>query len=496
MTQAYPPTLAAAEAAFLAAYPSYAATAVLDDLRTREYARLDAAGQVYLDYTGGGLYAESQLRRHLDLLSRGVFGNPHSHNPTSQAMTCLVDDARAYVLEYFNAPPGEYVAIFTPNASGALKLVGEAYPFGPGDHYLLTFDNHNSVNGIREYARAKGAAFTYLPVVQPELRVDPAALHAHLDLAQPDRHNLFAFPAQSNFTGVQHPLELIARARAKGWDVLVDAAAFAPTNRLDLARWLPDFVPLSFYKMFGYPTGMGCLLARRAALEKLARPWYAGGTITISSVQGDGHYLAPGEAGFEDGTINYLNIPAVEIGLRHLAEIGIEVIHERVMCLAGWLIESLTGLRHSTGQPLIRLHGPTGPEMRGATVTASFFDRAGQQIDDRRIEELAGHRHISLRTGCFCNPGAGEVAHGLTPEIMCEFFRGPAPLSFQELRAQMYARFGKDVSAVRLSVGLASNFADVDAFIRFAMRFLDRTAAEIGAVEVTEPGCSVDRDAA
>lgn len=496
MTHAYDATLAAAQAAFLTAYPSYAATAALDDLRAREYARLDAAGQIYLDYTGGGLYAESQLRQHLDLLRRGVFGNPHSHNPTSQAMTCLVDDARAYVLEYFNAPPGEYVAIFTPNASGALKLVGEAYPFGPGDHYLLTFDNHNSVNGIREFARRKGAAFTYLPVVQPELRIDPATLDAYLDLAQPGRHNLFAFPAQSNFTGVQHPLALIAQARAKGWDVLVDAAAFAPTNRLDLACWLPDFVPLSFYKMFGYPTGIGCLLARKAALEKLVRPWYAGGTITISSVQGDGHYLVPGEAGFEDGTVNYLNIPAVEIGLRHLVAVGGEVIHERVMCLTGWLIDSLTALRHRTGQPLVRVHGPANLNARGGTVTVSFYDRDGQQLDDRRIEELAGQRRISLRTGCFCNPGAGEVAHGLTPEIMREFFCGPAPLSFQELRAEMRARFGRDVSAVRVSVGIASNFADVDAFIRFAAHFLDRSVAEIGAVEMTEAVCSVDRDAA
>ena len=45
----------------------------------------------------------------------------------------------------------------------------------PG-HYLLTFDNHNSVNGIREYARHKGAAFPYVPVVTPELRLDEAAL--------------------------------------------------------------------------------------------------------------------------------------------------------------------------------------------------------------------------------------------------------------------------------------------------------------------------------
>jgi molybdenum cofactor sulfurtransferase len=496
----------AAYARFLCAYPTYSNTGALDDLRVREYARLDATGQIYLDYTGGGLYAERQLRDHLDLLSHTVLGNPHSHNPTSQAMTCLVDQARAYVLEFFNAPPGEYVAIFTPNASGALKLLGEAYPFGPGDRYLLTFDNHNSVNGIREFVRRKGAQFTYLPVVQPELRIDPKTLGEYLELAAPGRNNLFAFPAQSNFSGVQHPLEMISSARDRGWDVLVDAAAFAPTNRLDLARWLPDFVPLSFYKMFGYPTGMGCLLARKAALEKLVRPWYAGGTITISSVQGDGHYLVPGEAGFEDGTVNYLNIPAVEIGLRHLASVGLDVIHERVMCLTGWLIESLRVLHHATGQPLVKLHGPANLSMRGGTVTVTFFDRDGRAIDDVRVEQLANRERISLRTGCFCNPGAGEVAHGLTPEIMRSFFandaggakrsHGGEPISFQELRRELNARFGRGVSAVRVSVGLPSNFDDVDAFIRFAAGFLDRTTAEIGSVEAEGPLCSTNRDAA
>jgi len=492
----YPPSVDEARAAFLRAYPTFATTHALDDLRAREYVRLDATGQVYLDYTGGGLYAERQLREHLELLSHNVFGNPHSHNPTSQAMTCLVDAARAYVLEFFNAPAGEYVAIFTSNASAALKLVGEAYPFGPSDHYLLTFDNHNSVNGIREFARRKGAQFTYLPVVQPELRVDPATVDEYLGLAAPGRHNLFAFPAQSNFSGVQHPLELIGRARAAGWDVLVDAAAFAPTNRLDLARWLPDFVPLSFYKMFGYPTGMGCLLARRSALEKLSRPWYAGGTITISSVQGDGHYLVPGEAGFEDGTVNYLNIPAVEIGLRHLAAVGLDAIHARVMSLTGWLIEALAAMRHATGRPLVKLHGPANTERRGGTVTVTFLDRDGRAIDDQRVEQLANYAGISLRTGCFCNPGAGEVAHGLTPQIMRSFFQRRHAPSFQELRREMHAHFGRDVSAVRVSVGLASNFADVDAFLRFAAGFLDRTVAEIGDVEAGGPICSTGRDAA
>jgi selenocysteine lyase/cysteine desulfurase len=481
---------------FRQAYPAYERTAALDPLRAAEYARLDAAGQVYLDYTGGGLHAAGQLAAHHALLESHVFGNPHSNNPTSQAMTCLIDDARRYVLEYFNAPPGEYVVIFTPNASGALKLVGEAYPFARGGHYLLTFDNHNSVNGIREFARRSGAGFTYVPVVAPELRIDMAALEKGLALGERGVPKLFAYPAQSNFSGAQHPLELIELAHTQGWDVLVDAAAFAPCNRLDLARWRPDFVPLSFYKMFGYPTGIGALLARKAALEKLKRPWYAGGTITISSVQGDGHYLVPGEAGFEDGTVNYLNIPAVEIGLRHLASIGVDVIHERVMALTGWLIDSLSAMRHHSGRPLVRIHGPRDLTARGGTVTMTFYDSDGRALDDRRIEELANHRSISIRTGCFCNPGAGEVAHGLTPEIMRSFFASTTALSFQELRRAMQGRFGRDVSAVRVSVGIASNFADIDAFIRFAMRLLDHTAEEVGQVEVTDPQCSTGRDAA
>ena len=68
-------------------------------------------------------------------------------------MTRLVEQARDYVLQYFNASADEYMVIFTLNATGALKLAGESYPFGAGDTYLLTSDNHNSVNGIRPCPR-------------------------------------------------------------------------------------------------------------------------------------------------------------------------------------------------------------------------------------------------------------------------------------------------------------------------------------------------------
>src|SRR5579872_3702208 len=142
---------------FLARFPAYAATDLLDELRASEYRRLDESGQVYLDYTGGSLFAESQLQKHFDLLRSAVFGNPHSASPASIRMTDHVERTRRQILSYFNARPEDYILIFTQNASAALKLVGESFPFAPGGRYLLTFDNHNSVNGIREFARTKGA---------------------------------------------------------------------------------------------------------------------------------------------------------------------------------------------------------------------------------------------------------------------------------------------------------------------------------------------------
>jgi len=469
--QVRPDDLDTAYHTFRLAYPAYEQTALLDELRAIEYARLDRQGHIYLDYTGGSLYAETQLRQHMEMLEAGIFGNPHSKNLTSLAMTGLVERAREYVLQYFNASPDEYMVIFTPNSTGALKLIGEGYPFSHGDQYLLTFDNHNSVNGIREFARDKGADVTYLPVYSPEMRADDGEILHSLAASRPGKNNLFAFPAQSNFTGVQHPLEWIQQAQAEGWDVLLDAASFVPTNRLDLNRYHPDFAVISFYKIFGYPTGLGCLLVRKPAAAKLRRPWYAGGTITFSSVVALNHYLTPGPAGFEDGTVNYLSIPAVEIGLRWIEQIGIERIHTRVECLTGWLIDRLLALRHSNGQPLVRLYGPASTHRRGATVQVNFFDPDGHMYECYALEQMANQERISLRAGCHCNPGAREVALNFTREDLEVCFRDKDSQTFEQFLARIE---GKTTGALRASLGVASNFADVYAYAKFAEGFLDR----------------------
>lgn len=434
-------------------------------LREREFPRLDRLGHVYLDYTGGGLYAESQIALHAELLRSSVFGNPHSANPTSLASTRLLESARERFLNFFSADPDEYLAIFTFNASHALKLVGEAYPFTRGSQFLLTFDNHNSVNGIREFDRVRGAVTSYVPVLPPEMRVDDSALQEFLDRASPDRDNLFAYPAQSNFSGVQHPLRWIEMAQGRGWDVLLDAAAFVPTNRLDLAHWHPDFVTVSFYKMFGHPTGIGALVARRQALAKLHRPWFAGGTISVASVQADRFTPALGAAAFEDGTLPYTGIPALEFGFDLLESAGIDTIHRHVSTLTGLLIDELTALRHANGRPAIQLYGPLSTESRGGTIAFNVIDADGQVVDHNLIEERAGERKISLRTGCFCNPGAGEMALGLSrTEISSCFHRSGDRMTYDDFRRCIDA---KSTGAVRVSLGIVSTRADVEAFVEF-----------------------------
>ncbi len=454
---------------FLERYPEYEDTTTIDELRAREFSRLDRDGHVYLDYTGGGLYGESLVRDHADFLLSNVLGNPHSSNPSSAVATEHIEQCRRRMLSFFNASPEEYVPIFTANATAALKLVGEAYPFSPGDQFLLTFDNHNSVNGIREFDRVRGAVTRYLPVYPPDLCVPENQIDRYLDEDGGASHKLFAYPAQSNFSGVQHPFGWIERAQAKGWDVLLDAAAFVPTNRLDLGRWHPDYVAISFYKMFGYPTGVGALIARREALEKLHRPWFAGGTITVASVQADTHYLAAGAEGFEDGTLNYACIPAVERGLDFIESIGIDTIHTRVMCLAGWLLDKMQALRHGNGHPVVRLYGTVDTRCRGATFAFNVYGGSGAAVDHLIVEERANKRNISLRTGCFCNPGAGEMALGLAREELEVCFSDPeARMTYDDFRQCID---GKSTGAVRISLGLVSNFNDVASFLRFLGEF-------------------------
>ena len=98
--------------------------------------------------------------------------------------------------------------------------------------------------------------------------------------------SLFALTAQSNVTNAKNPLSLIQQAQSLGYATLLDAAALAPTSIFSLSENPVDAMAVSFYKMFGFPTGVGALIARESFLARLERPWFAGGTVDVVQAPG------------------------------------------------------------------------------------------------------------------------------------------------------------------------------------------------------------------
>jgi molybdenum cofactor sulfurtransferase len=154
-----------------------------------------------------------------------------------------------------------------------------------------------------------------------------------------------------------------------------------------------------------------------------------------------------------------------------MKSVGMEMIHTRVRCLTGWLIEQLLTLVHSNGNPVIQLYGPANTHMRGGTVQVNFFDPDGALFDCLDVERMANEERISLRAGCHCNPGGREVALGFTQDELAVCFQDKANQSFEQF---LQVIEGKTTGALRASIGMVTNFEDVYRYMGFAEEFVDR----------------------
>ena len=442
------------------------------DWRQRELQRVSRSGMAYLDYTGAALYPASVVRADADRLLGTVLGNPHSEHGPSRAASDDLATARRSLLEFVGAAPDEYDVILTANTTGACRLVAESFPFGAQGTLLVSEDNHNSVNGIREFARVAGSAIRTIGL-DAELRLRDA--HSALEVrgAGP---SLFAFPAQSNFSGVRHSLDLVNEARNRGWRVLLDAASYLPTADIDLRVVKPDFLTLSLYKIAGYPTGLGALIARKDALAELRRPWFSGGTVKWASVQHQRHRLSDAPEGFEDGTPSFLAAAAVEPALGAVRAAGRERLARHLKRLTRLLLDGVSVLSHGNGAPLCRVHGPRSLIERGATVAFSVHDGAGRVIPYWEVEAAARDEGIAIRGGCFCNPGCAESAFGF-PDLRV---RSCLDSLGQDFTIPRFAACLEDqtVGAIRVSLGLGTIRADVDRLLSFLARYVEvRVAA-------------------
>jgi selenocysteine lyase/cysteine desulfurase len=428
-------------------------------LRRVEFSRLDEADVAYLDYAGSAVYSASQIRAYTERLSRNVFGNPHSEHGPSKASEADLESARAATLAFFDADPDIYDVCFTGNTSMAIKLVAESYAFGPSRGLILTADNHNSMNGMREYARVRGGATSVLPLDDELKLLEPVEYLKAFSAGHGP--GLFGFPVQSNFSGVKHSLDLMREAQRLGHDVLIDAAGAGVSGGISLRQYPVEFLAFSFYKIFGLPTGVGALVARRDALDELIRPWFAGGTVDFVSIEHDRHQLRAGHGAFEDGTPNFLSLGAVANGFDFLSRVERSAIARRLQSLTAGFIERARRFKRSDGASLIRIYGPASIEGRGATVAFNLLDSDGSTIPYQSVERRAGEAGVAIRGGCFCNPGAAERAF--------DFRRFDLARSLDELRHGFTAERLRTclggqatVGALRVSMGLPTIEADLD----------------------------------
>lgn len=429
--------------------------------RQRELSRIERAHLTYVDYTGAAPLPESLVQNDGARLASQILGNPHSQSGASLAATADVDAARAAILHFLNADPDEYTVVLTSNATAACRLVGESFPFGAGSVFALAQDNHNSVNGIREYAQARGAAVHVVPIDQ-SMRLGDATSYLENKRSAP---SLFAFPAQSNFSGVRHPLGLLREASERGWRTLLDAAAFLPTADLDLRKYHPDFVCLSLYKIAGYPTGVGALVARSEALAELRRPAFSGGTVQWVTVAGARHRLASGAEGFEDGTLPFLALGAVAPALAVARAAERERLGRHLRALTMRFLDGLAAASHDGGAPRAIIYGPRDVTDRGSTIAFNLLDNRGAVVPHWEVEHRARDNNIALRAGCFCNPGCSEQAFA---------FEGPSVERCLDHLGEQFtvpgfgACMGEGaVGALRVSFGLGSLHRDVDHVLRF-----------------------------
>lgn len=418
-------------------------------------------GQVYVDWTGGALPPVSLIDAHAAFLRDTLIGNPHSHHGPSVRAMEEVQRARAAVLEYVNADPNEYDVIFTAGATAAIRLL-EHFKFEGGE-LLMTADQHNSVNGLRETAKRTGAIHRYAPITD-RLELDEEVLGRMLSYPRSNGNKLFAMPAKSNYAGTMHSLNWVTIAQSKGWYVLLDAAAYMANDRLDLSQVKPDFIPISFYKLFGFPTGIGCLIIRRRAYEVMHKKHFAGGSILLVSVMQD--FYAPetlGYARYEDGSVNFGMIPTITEGLAFMKSLGETKTH--AVGLATQLYDELRDMR-ANGSSIV-IHSARGND----TVTFSVKQR--EEIRDAWLfEQAANAASIYVRTGCFCNPGVNETVFGYTVDDYQRMYNDairPDAITLETLRAHSG---GKAIGGIRASFGYANTDDDVQRFTAFTRQYL------------------------
>nr|XP_026646809.1 molybdenum cofactor sulfurase isoform X2 [Zonotrichia albicollis] len=466
-------------------------------LRDREFPRL--RGITYLDHAGSALFPESLLKAFTDDLRNNVYGNPHSQNISSKLSYDTIEHVRYRILQHFHTTAEDYTIIFTSGCTAALKLIAESFPWipegtkQPSSRFCYLTDSHTSVVGMRGITASMNVLS--VPIKPKDILVAKSRLPAEEQNCTTP--HLFSYPAQSNFSGTKYPLSWIQDIKSGRlcpikipgkWFVLLDAASYVSTSPLDLGVHQADFVPISFYKIFGFPTGLGALLVNNRIAPLLRKTYFGGGTAAAYLAGEDFYFPRKSIAErFEDGTVSFLDIIALKHGFDVLEKLtgGMEKIKQHTFALAHYTYTVLSNLKYANGAPVVRIYSDTdfsNPDAQGPIINFNVLDENGQVLGFSQVDSMASLHNIHVRTGCFCNTGACQMHLGISNEdIQRNLQAGHVCGDNIDLLD------GRPTGSVRISFGYMSSFEDAQTFLNFIIATrLSNSDAEIPLQSVTK----------
>jgi cysteine desulfurase/selenocysteine lyase len=302
--------------------------------------------------------------------------------------TDAFEATRSALATFINAPKANEV-VFTKNATEALNLVimswGRAN-LKAGDAVLLThMEHHANIVPWHMLVAERGIQLRWVPLTS-----DGQLDLTNLDTLLQDV-KAFSFTSMSNVLGTINPVQrLCAAAHKAGAIAIVDACQSVPHQPTDVQAWAADFVVFSSHKMCG-PSGVGVLWGRESLLE--AMPPFLGGGNMIADVSLDGFTTAEVPAKFEAGTPAIAEVVALRSAVQYLTQVGMNNIRQHEIEMSTYVLNKLT----SRFGDDITIHGPSNPELRGATFSFAF-----RGIHPHDLSQVLDQTNVCVRAGHHC----------------------------------------------------------------------------------------------
>jgi len=353
----------------------------------------------------------------------------------SRASTAAYEGARESIRSFVNARDDDAV-IITRNTTDSINLLAGTLPAGT---HIVAFAGEHHAN-LLPWKRCAGVRYLPVPDAPAEMLGSlEETLRALPDCEDP---HLVAVTGASNVTGEIWPIAEIARiAHDNGARVLVDAAQLAPHAPIDMRRDQIDYLALSGHKLYA-PYGAGALIGERDWLS-VGDPFLrGGGAVKVVTIDDTVWAELPDRQ--EAGSPNVIGAVALGVACDTLAAAGMERIAAEEDELLAYARAALAAI----------------PEFEHYRVWAADHPRVGLLTFNLRgvpydllAAVLSAEYAIGIRHGCFC-------AHPLMMRLL-KVDDAESHRLVDEFRAGRRERLP---GAARMSLGLGSTTADVDAF--------------------------------